>query len=107
MNILEIIKKKREKEKLSKEEIEYFIQGYTKGDITDYQAAALVMTIFLNGMDDEEITNLTLSMANSGEIIDLAGLNKIVVDKHSTGGVGDKVSLILLPTISAVRCKCS
>ena len=102
MNIIEIISKKKENKKLSKEEIEYFIKEYTKGDITDYQAAALVMAIYLNGMDDEEITNLTLSMANSGKIIDLSGLKKIVVDKHSTGGVGDKVSLILLPIISSL-----
>ena len=68
MNILEIIEKKRDKKELTKEEIEFFINEYTKGEIADYQAAALVMAIFLNGMTKRETTNLTLSMANSGEI---------------------------------------
>lgn len=101
MNIIEIIAKKRDKKELLKEEIEYFIEGYTKGSITDYQAAALVMAIYLNGMSDEEITNLTLSMAHSGEMLDLSVFGKNVVDKHSTGGVGDKVTLILAPIIAS------
>ena len=102
MNILEIIEKKRDKKELTKDEIEFFINGYTKGDIADYQAAALVMAIFLNGMTKQETTNLTLSMANSGEILDLSKLNKIIVDKHSTGGVGDKVSICLLPLVASL-----
>lgn len=102
MNILEIIEKKRDNKKLTKEEIEYFIKGYTDGTIADYQASALVMAIFLNGMTDEEITNLTIAMANSGEILDLSKLNKIIVDKHSTGGVGDKVSICLLPLVASL-----
>ena len=101
MNILEIIAKKRDKKKLSKEEIEYFITEYTKGTITDYQAAALVMAIYINGMEKEEITALTLSMAHSGDILDLKELGT-VVDKHSTGGVGDKVTLILAPIIASL-----
>ena len=101
MNILDIIAKKRDNKKLAKEEINYFIEEYTKGNITDYQAAALVMAIFINGMDDEEITNLTLAMAYSGEILDLSELGT-VVDKHSTGGVGDKVTLILMPIVAAL-----
>lgn len=101
MNILDIIAKKRDNKKLIKEEINYFIEEYTKGNITDYQAAALVMAIFINGMDDEEITNLTLAMAYSGEILDLSELGT-VVDKHSTGGVGDKVTLILMPIVAAL-----
>ncbi len=105
MNILEIIAKKRDDEELTKEEIHYFIEGYTKGEIADYQAAALVMAIFLNGMNDREITDLTLEMANSGEILDLTMLNEIIVDKHSTGGVGDKVSLILCPLIASLGIK--
>ena len=84
MNILDIIDKKRDCKDLSKEEIEYFIEGYTKEIIPDYQMAALVMAIFLNGMTDEEITNLTLAMANSGQILDLSTLGEIIVDKHST-----------------------
>ena len=102
MNILEIIEKKREKKELTKEEIEYFINGYVKEEIADYQIAALVMAIFLNGMTKQETTNLTIAMANSGEILDLSKLNKIIVDKHSTGGVGDKVSICLLPLVASI-----
>ena len=101
MNILNIIEKKRDKKELTKEEIEYFINGYTCGEIADYQAAALVMAIYLNGMTNKETTNLTIAMANSGERLDLSNLNKIIVDKHSTGGVGDKVSIILLPLVAS------
>lgn len=101
MNILEIIAKKRDGKKLSKEEIDYFIKGYTSGDVTDYQAAALVMAIYINGMDDEETTNFTLSMAHSGEVLDLSEIGT-VVDKHSTGGIGDKITLILLPIIASI-----
>lgn len=100
MNIIEIIAKKRDKKELDKNEIEYFIKEYTNGNITDYQAAALVMAIYLNGMNDDEITNLTLAMAHSGEMLDLSIFGKNVVDKHSTGGVGDKVTLILAPIIA-------
>ena len=102
MNILDIIAKKRDKKKLTKEEIEYFIKEYTVGNITDYQAAALVMAIYINGMNEQEITNLSLAMAHSGEILDLSTLGENIVDKHSTGGVGDKVSIILLPIIASL-----
>ena len=102
MTILDIIEKKRDKKELTKEEIEFFINGYTNGTITDYQAAALIMAIFINGMTDEETVNLTITMAHSGEILDLSKLNEIIVDKHSTGGVGDKVSLILLPLVASL-----
>ncbi len=105
MNILNIIEKKRDKKILTKEEIEYFVKGYTNGEVADYQAAALIMAIFLNGMTDQETTDLTLAMANSGDILDLSTLGGIIVDKHSTGGVGDKVSLILLPIISSLGVK--
>ena len=101
MNILEIIEKKRDKKELSKQEIDYFIMEYTNGNVTDYQAAALVMAIYLNGMTDVEITNLTMAMAHSGEMLDLSIFGKNVVDKHSTGGVGDKVTLILAPIIAS------
>ena len=101
MNILEIIAKKRDAQKLSKGEIEYFVKEYTKNQVSDYQAAALVMAIYINGMDEEEITNLTLAMANSGDVLDLSDLGT-VVDKHSTGGVGDKITLILMPIIAAL-----
>ena len=102
MNIQEIIETKRDNNKLSKEQIEYFITNYTNGDITDYQAAALIMAIYINGMDEDEITDLTLAMANSGDILNLSELG-IVVDKHSTGGIGDKVTLILAPIIASLR----
>lgn len=101
MNIQDVIAKKRDNQKLSKEEIEFFIKEYTNGSIADYQAAALIMAIYINGMDMEETVNLTLSMANSGDILDLSELG-IVVDKHSTGGVGDKVTLILAPIIASI-----
>ena len=101
MNILAIIEKRRNKNELTSEEIKFFIEGYTNGEITDYQMSALIMAIYINGMTKQETTNLTLAMANSGEILDLSRLNKVIVDKHSTGGVGDKVSLILLPLVSA------
>lgn len=101
MNIIEIIAKKRDKIKLNKDEIDFFIQGYTKGEITDYQAAALIMAIYINGMDDEETNNFTSSMANSGDILDFSDLG-IVVDKHSTGGVGDKVTILLMPIIASL-----
>ena len=102
MNILDIIEKKRESKELNKEEIEYFVEGYTNGNIADYQVAALVMAIFLNGMTKQETTYLTLAMAYSGEVLYLSKINKTIVDKHSTGGVGDKVSLILLPLIASL-----
>lgn len=102
MRIIDIIEKKRDKKELTKEEIEFFIKRYTKDEITDYQAAALIMAIYLNGMTNRETTYLTLAMAHSGDILDLSSLNQIIVDKHSTGGVGDKVSIILLPIISSL-----
>ena len=102
MNILEIIAKKRDKKELSKEEIEYFIDNYTKEKIADYQAAALIMAMYINGLSDNETFYLTYAMANSGEMVDLSEIGDNVVDKHSTGGVGDKVSIVLLPIIAAM-----
>lgn len=100
MNILEIIAKKRDGKELSKDEIQYFIDEYIKDNVTDYQAAALVMAIYINGMNEREITDLTLAMAYSGDVLDLSSLGN-VVDKHSTGGVGDKITLILMPIIAS------
>ncbi len=102
MNILEIIAKKRDNQKLSTEEIEFFVKEYTKGNVTDYQAAALVMAIYINGMNSKETTDLALAMANSGEILDLTPISNVVVDKHSTGGVGDKITIILMPIIASL-----
>ena len=102
MNIQDIIAKKRDAQHLSKEEIHYFITEYVKGNVTDYQAAALVMAIYINGMTSEETTNLTLEMAHSGDVLDLSSVGEIVVDKHSTGGVGDKITLIIMPIIASL-----
>ena len=101
MNILEIIAKKRDNKELSKDEIEFFIENYTSGNVTDYQAAALVMAIYINGMNYRETTDFTIAMANSGEILSLSELGT-VVDKHSTGGIGDKITLILMPIIASL-----
>lgn len=102
MNIIKIIEHKRDKKELTKEEIEYFVTNYTNGNIPEYQAAALIMAIYLNGMTEREITDLSIAMAYSGKVLDLSELNSIIVDKHSTGGVGDKVSLILMPLVASV-----
>jgi pyrimidine-nucleoside phosphorylase len=102
MTAYDIIKKKREKKKLSKEELEFFLSGFNNGEIPDYQMSSLLMAIFLNGMDLEETINLTKIMLNSGEIIDFKDINKPKLDKHSTGGVGDKISLILAPIIASL-----
>ncbi len=84
MNIIEIIAKKRDGIRLNKEEIDFFIEGYTKGEIADYQAAALVMAIYIKGMEVEEIKDLSLAMANSGDRLDLSDISNIIVDKHSS-----------------------
>ncbi len=101
MRATDIIAKKRDGGTLSRKEINFFIQGYTRGDIPDYQAAALAMAILFNGMDDQETTDLTLAMAHSGEVLDLTGVVPIAVDKHSTGGVGDKTTLAVEPIVAA------
>ncbi len=100
MNPVQIIKKKRDKQKLSKAEIEFLINSYLKGDTADYQISAFLMSVFLNGMDDEETFFLTEVMLHSGKIVDLSEIKKPKIDKHSTGGVGDKVSIILAPQIA-------
>lgn len=101
MRMVEIIEKKRDGKALSTEEIDYFVQGYADGNIPDYQASSLLMAIMLRGMSDREIRDLTLAMAHSGEMLDLKDAAPFVVDKHSTGGVGDKVSLVIGPAVAA------
>lgn len=102
MNILSIIEKKKNKQPLTKEEIQYFVNGYTKEEIPDYQISSLLMAIRLNGMEDEEMFYLTEAMVNSGDIIDLSDIEGFKVDKHSTGGVGDKVTLVVAPILAAL-----
>jgi len=101
MNALEIIGKKKAGKKLTPEEIDYFIQGYVTNQLPDYQMAALLMAIHFRGMDFEETAALTRSMLHSGDVIDLSDIPAPKIDKHSTGGVGDKVSLILAPLVGA------
>lgn len=101
MNAVDIIIKKRDHLELSNEEITFFINGITKNEIPDYQAAAWAMAIMLNGMTDQETTDLTLAMAHSGQVMDLSHVIPIEVDKHSTGGVGDKTTLVVEPTVAA------
>ena len=101
MRAVDIIAKKRDGQTLSRDEIEWFIQGFTRGDIPDYQAAAWLMAVLLRGMDDRETADLTLAMARSGDMLDLPGVARPVVDKHSTGGVGDKITLVVGPMVAA------
>lgn len=101
MNPVEIIKAKRNKNVLSKDQIQFIINGYTKGDVTDYQMSAFLMAVYLNGMNDDETFYLTEVMLDSGIRVDLSHLNSPKVDKHSTGGVGDKTSLILAPLVAS------
>ena len=101
MRAVDVIIRKRDRLELSREEIDFFIQGYASGDIPDYQAAAFAMAVLLNGMTPVETTDLTLSMAHSGKILDLSQVVPVAVDKHSTGGVGDKTSLVVEPLVAA------
>lgn len=100
-NMVEIISKKRDGKRLNKEEIDFFVDGYTKGEIPDYQVSALLMAIFFQKMDREETFELTRAMRFSGDVVDLTGINGIKVDKHSTGGVGDKTTFIVAPIAAA------
>lgn len=107
MRMYDIIQKKRDGGELTNAEIDYFISGYTAGDIPDYQASALMMAIYFNNMTDAETVALTQSMAASGDQLDLSCFGKETVDKHSTGGVGDKTSLIVAPIVASLGGKVS
>lgn len=105
MRMVDLIEKKRDGFELSKEEIDFIISNYTKGIIPDYQMSAFAMTVYFRGMNDIEATNLAIAMLNSGDSMDLSVINGVKVDKHSTGGVGDKVSLVLAPMVASLGIK--
>lgn len=102
MRMIDIIQKKKTSGVLTKEEIDFAVKGYTNGDIPDYQMSALLMAIYFKGMNKKEIADLTNAYVESGDKIDLSEINGIKVDKHSTGGVGDKVSLVVIPLVASV-----
>src|SRR5689334_24408140 len=101
MRAVDIIIKKRDRGELTSQEIEFFIKGFTNGEIPDYQGAAFAMAVMINGMTSYETADLTLSMARSGQVLDLSDVVDLAVDKHSSGGVGDKTSLAVLPIVAA------
>ena len=105
MRMYDILLKKKRGQELSERELHFFVEGYTRGEIPDYQASALLMAICLNGMTERETTDLTMAMAESGEMLDLSSLEGITVDKHSTGGVGDKTTLIVIPILASLGLK--
>ena len=102
MYIVDLINKKRNNGKFSKDEIDFIVNGFVKDEIKDYQMSSLLMAICINGLDSEETVNLTESMLNSGKIIDLSSIPGVKVDKHSTGGVGDKTTLVVAPIVAAL-----
>jgi len=101
MRAVDIIAKKRDGEVLSREELRFFVQGFVQGEVTDYQAAAWLMAVYLRGMTRRETSDLTLAMAASGDVLDLSEIIEYSVDKHSSGGVGDKTSLVVLPLVAS------
>ena len=107
MNIIEIIEKKKNGQVLTKDEMKYAVMGYVNGDIPDYQMSALLMAIVIRGMEEPEIIDLTDIMIHSGDMLDLSAIAGTKVDKHSTGGIGDKTTLAVLPLVASCGVKCA
>jgi pyrimidine-nucleoside phosphorylase len=106
MRAVDIIERKRNGNKLTEDEIKFMVNGFTKGDtVQDYQMSAFNMAVFFQGMDDEEATWMTKAMLNSGDILDLSKIHGVKIDKHSTGGVGDKTSLVVAPLVASLGIK--
>src|SRR6202158_793219 len=101
MRTVDLIQRKRDGEELAPEEIEFLVEGYTKADIPDYQMSSFLMAVYFSGMTDREVSRLTECMLHSGDTVDLSGIPGVKVDKHSTGGVGDKTSFIVAPLAAA------
>lgn len=102
MNIIDLIEKKKQKKALNEEEYKFFVNGYLNGEIEDYQVSALLMAIYFAGMDIDETTYLTKAMVDSGENLDLSSLGKYIIDKHSSGGVGDKITIMFMPIVASL-----
>ena len=105
MRMYDLIENKKKGMALTKEEISYMVKGFVNGEIPDYQMSAMLMAIYFQGMNDQEITYLTLEMAHSGDTVDLSPIEGIKVDKHSTGGVGDKTTLVVGPVVASLGVK--
>ena len=106
MTILDVIEKKKTRQELTTEEINFFVGGYTDGTIPDYQISSLLMAILLNGMSDREIFDMTNAMLHSGDVVDMSHIPGMVVDKHSTGGIGDSTTLALAPILACCGEMC-
>lgn len=105
MRMIDLIEKKKHGQELTKEEIKFFLDGFVKGEIPDYQVSAMLMAIYFNGMTDNEMLEFTLGVRDSGDVVDLSSIKGIKVDKHSTGGVGDKTTLVIAPIVASFGAK--